>query len=250
MKWKNHVEIAKAIAQALDLPPELASVLVEGSIQPDKEADKIIRIGRRKTLYRARMAHHKADRRFVMRLIWKARKARLEDRGRDAVWCLGRAIHYIEDLSVATGPFGLSHDVREKDLARCKVSQAAISTGVRSSVNSPHFVWGCVRSLSSYPEPSEALYHASMYAAAISISVLGDVQPPRRLVAELRRARRRHWLIILPSAMMAALAFGGLALTLEPLLVLVAPFIFALILLADREHAYLKVEGRWFGLEA
>jgi hypothetical protein len=250
MKWKNHVDIARAIAKALELPPELASILVQGSIQPDKEADKIIRIDRRRHLYRARMGHHHADRRFVMKLIWKARRARLEQRDGDAVWCLGRALHYVEDLSVATGPFGMFHDPREEDLARQRVSDQAIETGMSSSVNSPHFVWACVRSIASKREPAAALFHASMYAAAISTSVLGDIHPPPLLLRELRRARRRHHFIFLPLATSVALVVGYLALTSQPLLVLAAPVLFAIILMADRDLAYLRTEGRWFGMEA
>jgi len=250
MKWKNHVEVARAIAKALGLPSELASILVEGSLQPDREADKVIRIGRRHMLYRARMAHHRADRRFVMDLLWKARRARLDDRDADALWCLGRAIHYVEDLSVATGPFGVWHDSREKDLAGHRVSETAILAGVRNSVNSPHFVWECVRSIAPHPEPSAALFHASMYAAAISASVMGDVRPSPRLVGELRRARRRHKLVFLPMAVIGALVLCGLALLYQPWLGLAAPVLSASILLADREYVYMRVEGRWFGIGA
>ena len=249
MKWKNHMEIARAVAQALTLSPVLASILVEGSVQPDKEADKIIRVNREKTLYRARMAHHRADRRFIMNLIWKARRDRLEGRDEDAVWCLGRALHYVEDLCVATAPFGMSHDSREEAIGRHRVNENAIMGGIRNSLNSPHFVWRCLLSLRSKRDPEDALFQAAMYAAAISASVLGPVRPPRHLMHEIRGAKLAHWLIFLPLASALAAIFVYLAFTLQPLLVLAAPLLFLMTLLADRRYAYLRKEARWFGME-
>ena len=47
MKWKTHIAIAKAISKSLNLPKDLEKALSQGSIEPDKYPDKVLRVERR-----------------------------------------------------------------------------------------------------------------------------------------------------------------------------------------------------------
>lgn len=247
MKWKSHVEIARAIGDSMGLAPELTACLAEGSVQPDREADKIIRIDRRRSLYRARMRHHRADRRFVMNLVWRSRKAHLEGREEDALWCLGRALHYVQDLCVSVGPFHWFHDAREEDIAGCGVRSEAVEAGISASASSPHFVWGCLRSLRPGRHPAAVLYVAAMYSATISAAVLGESRPSAALLRELRRARRRYRFLIVASGL-SAVAAGALAVAYGPLAALLMIPCLAAALLAHRGWRYMEREARWSGV--
>ena len=47
MKWKTHTVIARAISKSLNLPRDLEKTLSQGSVEPDKHPDKVLRVGRR-----------------------------------------------------------------------------------------------------------------------------------------------------------------------------------------------------------
>ena len=58
MKWKTHTAIARAISKSLNLPKDLEKALSQGSIEPDKYPDKVLRVGRRGRVYTASAPHH------------------------------------------------------------------------------------------------------------------------------------------------------------------------------------------------
>ena len=78
MKWKSHLEIANAVAERLDLPKEMSEVLRQGSIQPDREGDKVITRDGRMLLRRRRVRHHRPAQR-AFRLEAKRERSVLWD---------------------------------------------------------------------------------------------------------------------------------------------------------------------------
>ncbi|WP_157202998.1 hypothetical protein [Methermicoccus shengliensis] len=73
MKWKTHTAIARAISKSLNLSKDLEKALSQGSIEPDKYPDKVLRVGRRGRVYMARAAHHDPELEVIMRHVWNAR---------------------------------------------------------------------------------------------------------------------------------------------------------------------------------
>jgi len=146
MKWKSHLEIADAVSYQLGLPEGLSRVLREGSIQPDREGDKVV-VKEGVLLRRRRVRHHRASKRFIRSLLTTARMAHLEGREEDAIWCLGRALHYIQDGSVAVGPLGWFHDRRESEIAVEHPFPSAIRLGEDVANPSPIFIDLCLRLL-------------------------------------------------------------------------------------------------------
>ncbi len=247
MKWKNHWEIANAVGDQLDLPLEFTEILRQGSIQPDREGDKVVEIDSRSLLRRRRVRHHRAAKRFIRRLLWKARSAYLEGREEDALWCLGRALHYVQDRSVAVGPFGWFHDEREAEMGRRHVFPDAILLGEKAAAPSPLFVDLCLRTLSPRRSTSSAMHQACMLSSALSFAVLSDPVPSRRLALEIELSERRHWRVFLPLAIgTAGMAFAvGLWLG-QPILVLSSIPLAAMILMLDTKRRMLRKEAEWF----
>ncbi|MCU0861663.1 MAG: hypothetical protein MUE65_05025 [Methanomassiliicoccales archaeon] len=247
MKWRNHVDIASSVARELSLPPELRGVLKAGVLQPDREGDKVVRLDRNALPYRQRIRHHHPRRRFIMGLLWKARAAHLEGREEDAVWCLGRALHYVQDGSVAVGPFHIFHDRREEELGRRKAAPRAIHLGGEYALPSPMFVSMCLRSLTPKRRTRDSMFQACLLSSALSSAVLSPPWPSEALVAETRRAERRHRLVFLPLAVGAAItAATGLLLLGQPLLLPLAALLAAGIHRSDLAYHHYLRERRWF----
>ncbi|MDD1756923.1 MAG: hypothetical protein LUQ39_08835 [Methanomassiliicoccales archaeon] len=246
MKWKSHLEIASALSDQLGLPNELRNALRQGSIQPDREGDKVMIRDGRGLLHRRRMRHHRATRRFIKGMLWKARVAHLEGREADAMWCLGRALHYIQDRSLAVGPFGWFHDQREGEIGRETASLEAIQLGEMAAVASPLFVELCLRSLSPKRRTSSAMHQACMLSSAMAFAVLSDPKPDRRRVMELERSERRHAHLLLPFSLGAAMFVIMVGFTLdEPLIVLFSLPLSAIALMLDSRLLALRSEVRW-----
>jgi len=173
MKWKSHLEIADAVSCQLGLPEGLRRVLREGSIQPDREGDKVV-VKEGVLLRRHRVRHHRASKRFIRSLLTTARTAHLEGREEDAIWCLGRALHYIQDGSVAVGPLGWFHDRRESEIAVEHPFPSAIRLGEGVATPSPIFIDLCLRLLSPKRRSDAAMHQACMLSSALAFSVLSS----------------------------------------------------------------------------
>jgi len=250
MKWKNHKDMARGIAKELDLPPHLAEVLIEGSIQPDKNGDLLVRHDRNWIPHRSRMRHHRPDRRYIMILIWKARRALLESREEDAIWCLGRAIHYIQDLNVARGIFGLAHDSKESDIGEYEVAESVFREGIRNAVSSPRYVWKCLKAIKPISNPATALSQAAMYSATISAAVLGDTRPEATFEKDLARAKRIHWSRFAPLSFGMLVVLSAISFFIDQIWFVIPSFVLALLIFRlDLGYYAMREEAIWYGLE-
>jgi hypothetical protein len=249
MKWKNHMEIAEAVGCQLNLPSELKEVLRQGSIQPDREGDKVIERGHHLLLSRHRVRHHRPSKFFIRRLLWKARKAYIEGREEDALWCLGRALHYVHDRSVATGPFGWFHDEREAEIGQIHIFPNAIQLGIEASTPSPLFVDLCLHTLSPKKRTRAAMHQACMLSSALAFAVLSDPNPSKRLSKEVETSERRHWRVYLPAAMTIGLITSSLGFWLgQPMLVVSSIPLAILTLMLDTKRNMYRKEAQWFAL--
>ena len=249
MKWRSHVDIAEAIAEELGLTDEIEEVLIRAIIEPDRHPERIIRFSRERGFYAIRMRHHRPEKKRIMCLIWKARLALLEGRNEDAVWCLGKALHYVQDLSVDPGLFYWKHDAREEAIGRYRTSEQPMRTGIENAISSPHFVEECLDRLKPKSQPGAALFQATLYSSSIAAAVLDERAPSASAKKRMLGSVRRHAWLVAPLAFASAsgLVVASFLMGAQWLAV-AAPLLGYLVLWADRPYHHLKHEARWHGL--
>jgi hypothetical protein len=246
MKWKNHLEIANAVSDQLGLPEELRRVLRQGSIQPDREGDKtVVREGA--LLKRRRVRHHHASKRFIRKLLWKARTAYLEGKEEDALWNLGRALHYVQDRSVATGPWGWFHDRRESEIGLRHGLPRAFEIGEEASAPSPLFIELCLRSLSPRRDSGAAMHQACMLSSALAFSVMSNPIASIKMRMEIELSERMLRMVAIPLAIAMAASISSIGILLgQPILVALALPPTALVLILGARRRRLRMEAGWF----
>jgi hypothetical protein len=249
MKWKNHLAIARAIARSMRLPDDLEQILCEGSIEPDRHPDWEYRGRMEGGNGSRRMPHHDPDPRVIVGLVWKARQAHLQGDDENAVWRLGKALHYVQDASVATGFLGWRHEEREEEIGECRPPFQAVMEGLLDSRPSPSFVQGCIDAIRPKEQAEAAMYQACVYSAAIAEAVLGPITPERVFAERLSHSRSRHLRLIVPMSMAVGAAFILGALVLSSVLVALPAVPAAyLVQRLDLDYYFLRNEARWYGM--
>ena len=248
MKWRNHLDIADAVADALALSPYQREVLRQASVEPDKNGERVLRFDRKGELYLRWMRHHRPEVEVIESLAWKGRLAFLEGRDDDAIWCVGKALHFLQDYCVSIGPFGMGHDDSEIAISEYRVSQKTVVSGVLGAKVSVAFMRECLRSVRPCRDPMMALNQAGLFSGALAASVMRGRAPDRRLLEEWQRTRHRFRLAIVPASFSVAVGAPLTSLVSnEPLIslfalpALLAPWSF-------RHYWFLKEEMAWFGL--
>ncbi|MEM4447286.1 MAG: hypothetical protein QW461_08345 [Candidatus Jordarchaeales archaeon] len=246
MKWRTHIAIAKTVADVLGLGREARRALITGSIEPDKRPDVKFRVSGRGA-YAVRISHHNPSLRLIMGHVWKARRSYLEEREHEALRNLGRALHYVQDMSVSKGILGLHHDSREDRVASLEVPVGAVREGVAAAVSSPHYVEKVIRQLRPQGDARVALDVACRASGAVAAAVLSRREPPEELMEDFASARRRYLKVTVPLSFAVSLLFLVSALaTQNPTLVLgVLSGYFVQLL--DRKYHYLRKEVKWYG---
>ncbi len=248
MKWRNHLDIADAVADALALSSYQKEVLRQASVEPDRHGERVLRFDRKGEPYLRWMRHHRPEVELIESLAWKGRRAFLQGREDDAVWCLGKALHFLQDYCVHIGPFGAGHDGSEMAIADHRVSRETVASGASGATVSVTFMRKCLRSVKPCRDPTMALDQAGLFSGALAASVLRGRTPDRRMLEEWRCIRRRFRLIVIPAS--SLFAVGALVLSVlvnEPTIALLAlPALSAP--LAYRRYWFLKEEMAWFGL--
>jgi hypothetical protein len=248
MKWRNHLDIADAVADALALPFYQKEVLRQASVEPDKHGERMLHFDRKGNPYLRWMRHHHPEAQVIESLAWKGRRAFLEGRDDDAVWCVGKALHFLQDDCVSTGLFGMAHDDIEEAISGLRLSRETVVSGVRGAKVSVSFMRECVRSVKSCRDPEAALGRAGLFSGALAASVLRGRTPDRRLMEEWQSVRHRFRLVVLPASLLLAVA--GLMSSLlsnDPrIALLVMPALLAPF--AYRRYWFLKEEMTWFCL--
>jgi hypothetical protein len=217
-------------------------------VEPDKNGERVLRFDRKCQPYLRWMRHHRPEVEVIESLAWKGRHAFLEGRDDDAIWCLGKALHFLQDYCVSIGPFGMGHDDSEDAISEYRVSRRTVFSAVCGAKVSVAFMRECLRSVKPCHDPTIALNQAGLFSGALAASVLRGRAPNRGLLEEWQRTRRRFRLMIIPVSFSAAVGAPLMSiLANEPLIAL-----FALpALLAPwsyRHYWLLKEEMAWFGL--
>ncbi len=249
MKWKTHTSIARAISKSLNLPKDLEKALSQGSIEPDKYPDKVLRVGRG-GVYTTTASHHDPEMKIIMKHIWSARSAHLRGDDFSTMRSLGRALHYIQDKSVSKGFLGLSHDSREDEVSYQPIPENAIEKGIDIAVSSPHFIKKSIKSVRPKKNPDEIMYQACMYSAAIAKAVIGDKTPSDKLVRNFKFVKEKYRKRTIPIALVTSgiISIGSVVMQnfWYILLGILAGYIAQRL---DLRYHYLKEEARWFGIK-
>ncbi|MEM0203522.1 MAG: hypothetical protein QXO16_05565 [Archaeoglobaceae archaeon] len=249
MKWRTHIAIAKEISKALNLPRELERELCEGIVEPDKFPDEVWKVGRRGRLYRSYMSHHSPEIGVIMDYIWNARLSYLKGDDLRAMRSLGRALHYVQDMSVSKGFLGLSHDSKEEIVSSLKTPREAIEKGIRGAVNSPRYVKNIVNSVKPKKDPNEAMLQACMVSAAIAKAVISEKEPSEELIMDFKLAKERYESRTIPIAMLVSILVFVFFFSIHPILSLLAILAGYVVQRMDTRYHELKEMARWFGIE-
>ncbi|MEM3511640.1 MAG: hypothetical protein QXW47_09880 [Candidatus Jordarchaeales archaeon] len=246
MKWRTHMAIARAIADALGLDKKARNALSAGSIDPDRHPDMAVRVGRRGKVYVARASHHDPSLRLIMKHVWRARKSYLKGEYIEALRSLGRALHYVQDMSVSKGVLWLSHDLREARAASLNIPAGAVREGVSSAFCSPNYVERTIKSVRPQRDEERALEEACRVSGSIARAVLGRREPPEELIRDFVQARRRYWRRTIPLAAAVSLIFLISALATQN--AIFAPGVLSgyIVQLLDRKYHFLRKEVEWY----
>jgi len=249
MKWKTHIAIARAISNSLNLPKDLEKALSQGSIEPDKYPDKVLRVGKRR-VYTVSASHHDSELGIIMKHIWNARLCYLSGDNFQAMKSLGRALHYIQDKSVSKGFLGLSHDSREEALSYQAIPENAIERGIYIAICSPHYVKKCIKSVKPKKNPYEIMNQACMYSTAIAKAVLGSRTPSNELVENFKSAKERYHKRTIPIAIGIFGVILIISLIMQNFLYIIFGILAGYIIQRlDFKYHYLKDEAKWFGIK-
>lgn len=248
MKWKSHKAIARVISHEMGLPYDLEKALCEGSVDPDRRPDTLLRISRDGRGHVIRAPHHHPHTGTVMGHAWMARRAYLQGNHYWAVRSLGRALHYVQDKSVHTGFMFWAHDSREEAIAKIDPPLKAVIIGMDMAISSPDFVRKCIVKVRPRRNASDAMYQATLYSSAIFASVFTSPGTTEKFLNAYRRALRRRRLKWIFAAGM--LAFSALAAFMldSPMALVPGAVMAAAILAIDPHYRRLKGEAEWFGL--
>ncbi len=250
MKWKTHIAIARAISKSLNLSKDLEKALSQGSIEPDKYPDKVLRVGRKGRVYTASAPHHDPELRVIMKHIWNVRLAYLSGSDFQAMKSLGRALHYIQDKSVSKGFFGLSHDSREYTLSYQSIPENAIERGIHIAICSPHYIKKCIKNVNPKKNIKEIMNQACMYSATIAKAVIGDKAPSNELIESFKSAKERYRKRTMPVAVGIFGAISIASIIMQNFLYIIFGIFAGYITQRlDLKYHYLKEEVNWFGIK-
>ena len=204
MRWRGHLELARALVERLGIEGGYLRELYEGVVEPDVERE----VGGRH--------HGPKAKRAAIGYAWKARRALLDGRVGEAMRMLGRALHYVQDLCI-DGP-GRGHGWLEAAASSCLSEEALdeLSRGASRPLDDPLKLESFIRSLRPSRDPHEAMKRAAYATGLVGASVL-LLSPPLHGGLKARR-----WLGIaaigwLAASMAASLALTPIAAALAPL---------------------------------
>ena len=244
MKWRSHISIGRAIADALELPPGERKAFLEGIVEPDRHKERVTGPG-----YSYRVSHHHPSRRVVMLHVWMARRSFLRNNSYLGYRHLGMALHYIQDKSTSKGFLGMSHDRREEALAELEVPAEAIERGFRKYLSSPEFVSRSLKLTRPEKDIHQIMAQASFRSAAVAAAIT-DIRRPSGLEQKLRALHRSHLLVHVPLAI-GSLAIG-ISLSLawwNPIPLATGTVISLIVLVRDRPYRQLGKVALWHGLK-
>ncbi len=186
MKRSTHLKITRVVCSALELDEKI----VEASILPDRELDRV--------MGRAIEHHGRAALRIALKHLIRARKLLL--RGiKNYTEHLGRAVHYIQDCSVLPPgrvPFlGLklygAHEAFEGKVDSVPIPVEAVVKGLKEEIP-PHEVRNRILRLKPGRTPEEAVFRAT-YMTSLAVRAVVNPWKPPSLEEKYEVLLKRHF---------------------------------------------------------
>lgn len=185
MKTETHIRIAEAIAKHLGMDCYEREKFVEAVAYPD----------RRRVFFMPGVPHHRPYLFVLKHLIWKSRKALINNDRLKAIWYLGNALHYVQDKCVYEDLLKVKHNRIEERLLNYDVPVGAIEEGIRNACSSPRCLWRVIKSIKGAKEEGKAIYNATYYSSLVLSSVLNLSKKERpewdELVSRLREEKAK-----------------------------------------------------------
>jgi hypothetical protein len=229
MKWVTHLRIARAIGYALGIGKELTDLLCEASISPDKNPDECLHISFGGKTRASRLPHHIPKPSLIMHYVRLARKAFLQSDNSKAIYNLGRALHYIQDMSLTSKFTDMTHSSRELEASNFQIMYEAINKGIAYARPSPTLIEELVKKIKPKTEPDEILWQATLCSTIVAKAVLSE-KAPNALKSSFKRVNERHRKIVIPIAIgICAVSLIASLVLLNPLLIIIGSILAYLI---------------------
>ena len=214
MKWSTHLKITRVVCSALELDEEI----IEASILPDKEPDRV--------MGKIVEHHGRAARELALKYLIKARKLFLRGNKKYTRY-LGRALHYIQDCSVPPPmkvPFLRlkiygTHESFEDEMDSVPIPVKAVIKGLREEIP-PHKVRRRILELEPGRTPEGAVFRAT-YMTSLAVRAVVKPWKPPSLEEEYEIRLKRHLFLVM-SVPASLLVIGALVpgMGLFPIMVL------------------------------
>ncbi len=167
----------------------------------------------------------------------------------EALFNLGRALHYVQDKCVSKGFLGLFHDKIEKNLSETSLPKYSFSDIKKNAESSPHFIKSVLNSLSPEKDVYKILEKAITTSILITASTLGSKEIPKELLEAYKNAKQKFMKSIVPISIGVGLTSSILLFIYNPLLFPIGLLSGYMIYWSDRNYHNLKEEARWYGIE-
>jgi len=241
LKWSTHIAIARTVSTTLGLSKSDERLLVEGSIDPDRNPDLLGKTGKSDR----RMPHHSPTTTVILAYVWEARQNILSGQRSLAMLNLGRALHYVQDMSVGFSSWE-DHDRREKRLENEDLDLRAIRRGTEAARPSPRFVRKVIRGVKPERRIARAMSSACYSSAALAAAVIEVPSSSNDAGTRSRSSCRNHAIIAVILLLPFSLgAYGYLCLD-RPYLILLCPVSIILVLLNLISFRRCKENNLWY----
>ena len=243
LKWSTHMAIARTVSTALGLSKSDERLLVEGSIDPDRNPDLL---GKTRRSDR-RMPHHSPTTTVILAYIWEARYNILSGQRSLAMLNLGRALHYVQDMSVGFSSWE-DHDRREERLENEDLDLREIRRGTETARSSPRFVRKVIRGVKPERRITSAMSSACYSSAALAAAVVEIPSSSNDAGTRSRSSCRNRAIIAVILLLLFSLGAYGYLYLDRPYLILLCPVSIILVLLNLISFRRCKENNLWYNL--
>lgn len=242
MNAKSHKDITSKVCDFLKLDEELKNILLKAVIIPDKNRDYTFKI-KGKKIYFSHENHHKVNRDKIIDSLFVARMNFLSSQLKEAMWNLGIALHYIQDICMESGNL---HDERESSLRISLIDNIKIKNieEIKTFDNMKKLIY----SIKSKRSSSSIIKDAYYYSLVVSKSIFTKQSIPMDLLEKYEKTKEEYnnkkyiSLLILITSIILSLAVRNFILFIIGFTISVTN-----IIASQKEFEKIEKEVVWFG---
>jgi hypothetical protein len=255
---KTHISIAKALFRKLGLPKEYEKIFVKAIVEPDN--------WRRRD---PRRKHHYLQYNTVLEYIKQARRAYINGDTSKCLWCLGIALHFIQDAfipSPRTKRLREIHERLERKMESYKsgtlyMLNDAVNEGFKVNISSPpKFIKRTLSDIQWIYDKQYLLETVVKTSASITAAVFDSKNPPIGLHEKYIMLKKSHNKRVLKASIISLISVvTGSALMMSFITLSVLFFIifymivpslaYGKIVASDKEFYEVEEEADWYGIK-